>query len=114
MKQQDIDFCKQHIINFESVKLGFTRNIPFDVLGEYERMYREYLDAQFSLTYWCGECVFDMLNRLILLYEVALIKIENEGIYAQSDVQSEPISEQPIIESQEVSLQKKKRGRPKK
>jgi hypothetical protein len=101
MKQQDIDFCKQHIINFESVKLGFTRNIPFDVLGEYERMYREYLDRQFSLTYWCGECVFDMLNRLIVLFE-------------QSNVQSEPISEQPIIENQEVSLQKKKRGRPKK
>jgi len=101
MKQQDIDFCNQHIINFQSVKLGFTRNIPFDVLGEYERMYREYLDAQFSLTYWCGECVFDMLKRLIVLFE-------------QSNVQSQPISEQPIIESQEVSLPTKKRGRPKK
>jgi hypothetical protein len=101
MKQQDIDFCKQHIINFESVKLGFTRNIPFDVLGEYERMYREYLDRQFSLTYWCGECVFDMLNRLIVLFE-------------QSNIQSEPISEQPIIESQEITLLTKKRGRPKK
>ena len=114
MKQQDIDFCNQHIINFQSVKLGFTRNIPFDVLGEYERMYRDYLDRQFSLTYWCGECVFDMLNRLILLYEVALMKIENEGINAQSNVQSEPISEQSDVQSQEVSLQKKKRGRPKK
>lgn len=101
MKQQDIDYCKQHIINFESVKLGFTRNIPFDVLGEYERMYREYLDRQFSLTYWCGECVFDMLKRLIVLFE-------------QSNVQGQPISEQPIIESQEVSLPTKKRGRPKK
>ena len=68
MKQQDIDYCNQHIINFESVKLGFTRNIPFDVLGEYERMYREYLDAQFHLTHWCGECVFDMLKRLIVLF----------------------------------------------
>jgi len=97
MKQQDIDYCKQHIINFESVKLGFTRNIPFDVLGEYERMYREYLDRQFSLTYWCGECVFDMLKRLIVLFE-----------------QSQVIAEQPIIESQEVSLPTKKRGRPKK
>ena len=97
MKQQDIDYCKQHIINFESVKLGFTRNIPFDVLGEYERMYRDYLDRQFSLTYWCGECVFDMLKRLIVLFE-----------------QSQVIAEQPIIESQEVSLPTKKRGRPKK
>jgi hypothetical protein len=97
MKQQDIDYCKQHIINFESVKLGFTRNIPFDVLGEYERMYREYLDRQFSLTYWCGECVFDMLKRLIILFE-----------------QSQVISEQATAQSQEITLPTKKRGRPKK
>lgn len=91
MKQEDIKFCQEHIINFESVKLGFTRNIPFDVLGNYERMYKEYLDPQFSLTYWCGECVFDMLKRLITHYELSLI---------QETVQVE----QPI----------KKRGRPKK
>lgn len=105
MNQKDLDYCKQHIINFESVKLGFTRNIPFDVLGEYERMYREYLDAQFHLTYWCGECVFDMLKRLIVLFEQSNVQelIQN----AQQIVQTEVI--QNTI--QEV---KKKRGRPKK
>jgi len=95
MKPQDIAFCQQHIINFESVKLGFTRNIPFEVLGEYERMYREYLDPQFILTYWCGECVFDMLKRLITFYEINLA--------AQQSVQE---SVQPDVP--------KKRGRPKK
>jgi hypothetical protein len=105
MNQKDLDYCKQHIINFESVKLGFTRNIPFDVLGEYERMYRDYLDAQFHLTYWCGECVFDMLKRLIVLYENA--QPQNNIEVAQQKVQTEVI--QNTIE--EV---KKKRGRPKK
>jgi len=105
MNQKDLDYCKQHIINFESVKLGFTRNIPFDVLGEYERMYREYLDAQFSLTYWCGECVFDMLKRLIVLFEQSNVQESIET--AQQKVQTEVI--QNTI--QEV---KKKRGRPKK
>lgn len=105
MNQKDLDYCKQHIINFESVKLGFTRNIPFDVLGEYERMYREYLDAQFSLTYWCGECVFDMLKRLIVLFEQSNVQESIET--AQQKVQTEVI--QNTIE--EV---KKKRGRPKK
>jgi hypothetical protein len=94
MNQKDIDFCNQHIINFESVKLGFTRNIPFDVLGEYERMYRDYLDRQFVLTYWCGECVFDMLKRLIVVFE-------------QSNVQITKETAQPEV-------QQKKRGRPKK
>ena len=110
MKQKDIDFCQQHIINFESVKLGFTRNISFDVLGEYERMYREYLDAQFILTYWCGECVFDMLKRLITLFELTLAaqpKVQPAIEVAQQKVQTEVI--QNTIE--EV---KKKRGRPKK
>lgn len=105
MHQKDIDYCKQHIINFESVKLGFTRNIPFEVLGEYERMYREYLDAQFSLTYWCGECVFDMLKRLIVLFEQS--NVQETIQVAQQKVQTEVI--QNTIE--EV---KKKRGRPKK
>jgi hypothetical protein len=98
MKQNDIDFCKQHIINFEAVKHGFTRNISFDVLGRYEQMYREYLDPQFHLTYWCGECVFDMLKRLIHYYEP----------FAQSNVQSDV---QPDVQ---VNVQPKKRGRPKK
>lgn len=98
MKQEDIKFCQEHIINFESVKLGFTRNIPFDVLGNYERMYKEYLDAQFSLTYWCGECVFDMLKRLITFYELH-VNNQPEVIEQQTEIVEQPI---------------KKRGRPKK
>jgi len=114
MKQQDIDFCKQQIINFESVKLGFTRNIPFDVLGEYERMYREYLDAQFHLTYWCGECVFDMLKRLIVLFEQC--NMQSQSINAQSNVQSQDLT---LQQQQEINraieeFKPKKRGRPKK
>ena len=106
MKQNDIDFCQQHIINFEAVKHGFTRNIPFDVLGRYEQMYREYIDGQFHLTYWCGECVFDMLKRLIHYYEP----------FAQQNVQQVEETAQPIVQNdvQEIVQEKKKRGRPKK
>ena len=105
MRQEDIKYCQQYIINFESVKLGFTRNIPFDVLGEYERMYRDYLDPQFSLTYWCGECVFDMLKRLITFYEQSIAKpLEEEKIKIVAT--SNGATEYPI--------QIKKRGRPKK
>jgi hypothetical protein len=105
MKPQDLAFCKEHIINFESVKLGFTRNIPFNVLGEYERMYKEYLDAQFSLTYWCGECVFDMLRRLITFYEQSNVPTQTEQVQALEQ------SEKAVEEHIQVI---KKRGRPKK
>lgn len=100
MKQEDIKFCQEHIINFESVKLGFTRNIPFDVLGNYERMYKEYLDPQFSLTYWCGECVFDMLKRLITYYELQT-KAETNVVLTE-------------VQVNEIFKPLKKRGRPKK
>lgn len=105
MKQEDIKFCQEHIINFESVKLGFTRNVDFKVLAEYERMYKEYLDAEFSLTYWCGECVFDMLKRLITFYEQSNVPTKTEQVQALEQ------SEQAVQEHIQVI---KKRGRPKK
>jgi hypothetical protein len=114
MKQEDIKFCQEHIINFDSVRLGFTRNIPFDVLGNYERMYREYLDPQFHLTYWCGECVFDMLKRLITYYE------QSQATLLQNEIKSKADQKELIIDimqkDEEVGLYevKKKKGRPKK
>jgi hypothetical protein len=69
MEQHEIDFIQKHIINFDSVKIGFCRNIEFDVLQEYERIYRIYIDRQFVLTYYCNACVFDMLKRLGYYYD---------------------------------------------
>lgn len=69
MTTQEIEFLEQHIINFESVALGFTRNIQHDVLGRYEEIYRANLDPHFVLIYYCGACVFDMLKRLSDFYD---------------------------------------------
>lgn len=69
MTQAEIKFLQDHIINFESVKLGFARNIGHDILAQYEQIYRNHLDPQFILTYWCGSCVLDMLQRLSVHYD---------------------------------------------
>ncbi len=98
MTKAEVDFLVQHKVNFDSVKLGFTRNISFDVLGQYEQLYRKYLDAQFILTYWCGACVFDMLERLIRYCED-----QQEYINAINPQTYEP-----------TKVETKKRGRPKK
>lgn len=109
MTKQEIDFLLEHRINFDSVKLGFTRNVPFEVLGEYERLYRKYLDAQFVLTYWCGSCVFEMLERLIRFCEddeacrMAFIGMEKTVLIKGEEVVKESLT-----------TEKKKRGRPKK
>ena len=96
MTKQEVDFLIQHKLNFDSVRLGFTRNIPFEVLGEYEQLYRKYLDGQFILTYWCGACVFDMLERLIRY-------CESQEEYNNAINPQEP-----------TKVEAKKRGRPKK
>jgi hypothetical protein len=92
MTKEEIKFLIDNKINFESVKMGYTRNITFDIMEGYEAMYRKYLDSQFVLTYWCGACVFDMLERLIRYCES-----QDEYIKAIN----------PVTEV-------KKRGRPKK
>jgi hypothetical protein len=43
-----------------------------DVLAEYERIYKTYLDKQFVLIYYCGACVFDMVKRLSSYYETII------------------------------------------
>jgi hypothetical protein len=95
MTKVELDFLIQHKVNFDSVKLGYTRNISFDVLGQYEQLYRKYLDSQFVLTYWCGACVFDMMERLIRFCEE-----QEEYMNLQT---YEP-----------TKVEAKKRGRPKK
>lgn len=69
MTKEEIQFCEVNIINFESVKLGFSRHIDFNILDEYQRIYQRNLDAQFVLNAWCGACVFDLLKRLSAHYD---------------------------------------------
>lgn len=69
MNQEHIDFIEKNKINFDTVKLGYTRNIPIQDLQMYEHIYHLYLNPSYVLTYWCGDCVFDMLKRLMYYYE---------------------------------------------
>jgi hypothetical protein len=69
MSSEEIKFLEDNIINFESIKLGFTRHIDFPILDEYTRIYQRNLDKNFALNAWCGACVFDMLKRLEAHYE---------------------------------------------
>ena len=69
MKLEHIEFIEANMINFETVKLGYTRQIPIEILQMYERIYHENIDPSYVLTYWCGGCVFDMMKRLMYFYE---------------------------------------------
>ena len=93
MNQDHIDFIEKHIINFETVKLGYTRQIPMDVLQMYEHIYHQYLDPQYVLTYWCAGCVFDMMNRLMNYYETNVVNAQPVVQIVQESVQETVQSE---------------------
>lgn len=82
MTQEDRDFCEANIINFESIALGFTRNIDHSILDEYTRIYHRYLDPSFVLNAWCGACVFDMLKRIKAHYDSQPTNQTNDEITA--------------------------------
>lgn len=107
MTKEEKAFIEANIINFESVKLGFTRNIPYDVLAEYERLYRAYLDPYFALTYYCSSCVFDMIKRLSYYYDSLPIQ---EAVFTFPD----GLDEIKPVEGAESLLPKKRGRKPKK
>jgi hypothetical protein len=97
MTQQELEFLDQNKVNFESVALGFTRNIQHDVLVEYERIYKAYLDPQFVLIYYCGACVFDMLKRLSNHYE-SVKSSQATFVFPDGLDAIEPSTDQPVQE----------------
>jgi hypothetical protein len=79
MTDKDIKFIEDNIINFDTVALGFTRNMDHAILNEYTEIYKRSLDSSFLLNAWCGSCVFDMLKRLKNHYEnVISVKPTNQ------------------------------------
>ena len=91
MTQSDKEFIQENIINFESVRIGFLRDIPIHILNRYEQLYRSYLDPNYILTAWCSACVMDMMKRLIMYWDY--------------------INEEPKVEEVTQTIEKKKRGR---
>jgi hypothetical protein len=84
MTQSDKDFIQEHIINFESVRIGFLRNIPIHILNGYESIYRRYLDPNYILTAWCSACVMDMMKRLLAYWDD--INVEKEAAAVEPEI----------------------------
>ena len=80
MTDQDIKFIQDNIINFETVALGYTRNLEHGILDEYTRIYQRSLDPSYVLNAWCGGCVFDMLKRLSHHYENVISAKQAEAV----------------------------------
>ncbi len=69
MEIEHRNFLDDNIGNWHTVQNGYVRNIDLDILKMYEHIYRKYMSADFILTVWCGNCIFDMIKRLYTWYE---------------------------------------------
>jgi hypothetical protein len=65
-------YLKEHYNNFETAQSGFLRNLDLSIMKMYEQIYRTYIDPNFILTIWCGNCRMDMVLRLYKHYEKVL------------------------------------------
>lgn len=97
MELEHRQYLKEHYNNYETALSGFLRNLDLSIMKMYEHIYRKYIDPNFILTIWCGNCRMDMVLRLYKYYEN--LPIENE------------ISEKSeVVDNQEI-IEPKKRGR---
>lgn len=78
IKKEHRDFLDANIGNYETAKNGFIRNLELPELQMYEHIYRLYLDPNFLLSVWCGNCKFDMIMRLYKWYEKQIHEIQDD------------------------------------
>jgi len=100
MELVDRLYLKEHYNNYETSQSGYLRNLDLSIMKTYESIYRKYIDPNFILTIWCGNCRMDMVVRLYKYYHS--LPIENQ--ISEKGEKSEVLDNQQIIEP-------KKRGR---
>lgn len=100
MELEDKLYLLEHFNNYETAQSGYLRNLDLSIMKRYESIYRKYIDPNFILTIWCGNCRMDMVVRLYKYYES--IVIQNQ--ISEKSEKSEVVDNQQIIEP-------KKRGR---
>jgi len=72
MELEHRQFLKEHYNNYETALSGYVRNLDLNIMKTYEHIYRKYIDPNFILTIWCGNCRMDMVLRLYAHYEKVL------------------------------------------
>jgi hypothetical protein len=105
MTNEELKFIEDNIANFETVKVGYVKNIQLPVLYEYEKLYHKYIDPTYVLTAWCSNCCFLMIERLAnFYYQYKKLHIDDNLNIIVDDL--------PFVDYPEVELPKK-RGRKK-
>lgn len=67
--ENDKQFIQSNIINFETAKLGFVKNLHPDILWNYEDIYKRHISPTYVLTVWCSACVLSLMTELSRWWE---------------------------------------------
>jgi hypothetical protein len=83
MELVDRLYLKEHYNNYETSQSGYLRNLDLSIMKTYESLYRKYIDPNFILTIWCGNCRMDMVVRLYAHYHKVL---NEDNLLMQSEI----------------------------
>jgi hypothetical protein len=67
--ESDKQFIQANIINFETARLGFVKNLHPDILRNYEDIYKRHISPTYVLTVWCSACVLSLMMDLSRWWE---------------------------------------------
>ena len=138
IESADLAFMRDYKVYLDQAKMDFIHGMQPHVRNHYEMLYKKYLDKNFILTSWCGQCVIDMMKRIATLYDQStelkhpepstgddvadynmdnftldsVATVDNSTVYKQTDASFSYVHPEQF--ATEMSQVKRKRGRPKK
>ena len=66
--EKQIEFIEENIYNFQTIEVGFLKNLDYQTLTGYHTIYLEVIDKSHILNQWCSSCVFEFMERLMINY----------------------------------------------
>jgi hypothetical protein len=128
IESADLAFMRDYKVYLDQAKMDFIHGMQPHVRNHYEMLYKKYLDKNFILTSWCGQCVIDMMKRIATLYDQST-ELKHPEPSTGDDVPETPFPDvlDEIVPTEasneewnrqqlatEIMQVKRKRGRPRK
>jgi hypothetical protein len=72
--EKELEFLNGTFENFVTIKAGFMKNLEYPIIQAYHEIYKTHFDKDYILNAWCGDCVFNMVQRIMVKYDNEQVK----------------------------------------
>lgn len=72
--EKELAFLKENEENFITIKAGYMKNLEFPKIQAYHEIYKTHFDKDYILNAWCGDCVFSMVQRIMVKFDSEQVK----------------------------------------